>query len=270
MLADQHIHSSCSEDADDTMLDMATASAAWGVTDICFTDHCDLENPETAVYDENCFAYWPRALEQFREAKEGSPIRVRIGVELGAANHHPDRAREIAATEGLDLVMGSIHNLRDTADFYYLKYESVSHCLALLDRYADELLEYAALDCFDVMSHIGYTRRYMQRAGFNIEFGLDRFGDKIEAVLKTLIQNGRGIELNCSSPKLDPEPTPTPVMDVLRLYRQLGGEIITVGSDGHRVSMAGKRIQWGHELLKEAGFRYAALFEQRKPSFYAL
>ena len=270
MLADQHIHSSCSDDADDTMLDMAIASAAWGVTDVCFTDHCDLEDPETAVESESCFDYWPKALEQFREAKEKAPVRVRIGVEIGAANHCPERARQVAATEGLDLVMGSIHNLRGLPDFYYLKYESEAHCLQLLDRYADELVEYAALDCFDVMSHIGYTRRYMQRAGFDIAFGLDRFGDRIETALKILIQNGRGIELNCSSPKLDPEPTPTPVMEVLRLYRQLGGEIITVGSDGHRISMAGKRIRWGHEVLKEAGFRYAALFEKRKPVFYEL
>jgi len=229
-----------------------------------------LDHPLNAKLTPSSFDYWPKALAQYEIAKENAPIHVRLGLELGAANHYPDFARKIASQPELDLVMGSVHNLYDTADFYFLKYENETQCMDMLDRYADELLEFAALDCFDVLSHIGYTRRYMQRDGFNIEFGLKHFGDKIDAVLKLLIQKGKGIELNCSYPLLDPEPTPTPLFDVLCLYKQLGGEIITVGSDSHRVSMAGKYIQWGHDVLRAAGFQYASLFDKRKPIFYTL
>lgn len=97
-----------------------------------------------------------------------------------------------------DFILGSLHNLRGERDFYYLKYESEEQCLALYDRYLEELIELAAIPCFDIMAHIGYCRRYMRRQGFDIEMDMERFGDRIDTLLRTLIENGRGIELNCS------------------------------------------------------------------------
>ena len=150
MLSDFHVHSNCSPDARDSMLDMARAAKAAGIGVLCFTDHCDIDDFPEAHVDPNCFAFWPEALRQF-DALRGQGVKgldLRLGIELGEANHCPELAKTVAARGELDFVLGSVHNLRDTQDFYILRYESEAHCAALLERYLDELraLAYTDLD----------------------------------------------------------------------------------------------------------------------------
>jgi histidinol-phosphatase (PHP family) len=192
-------------------------------------------------------------------------LEARLGIEIGAGNHNPEKAREMSSFPDLDLVLGSIHNLRDTEDFYYIKYESETHCRELMDLYADELIDLAGMDFYDIIAHIGYTRRYMLRDGFDIHFDLEHYGDKIRELFGILIQNGRGIEINCSGVRSESVLSPTPSMEILKLYRQMGGELITVGSDSHNVRSAGVNIPWGYEQLRQAGFKYVAVYRKRSP-----
>ena len=268
-LADYHIHSNCSSDAKNTMTEMALASYEAGISQICFTDHCDLDHYSTGRPDETCFAYWPDALRQHKEARDkaGDKIDIRLGVELGAPNHDIKRAEKIAASPEFDFIMGSLHNIRGYQDFYCLKYESEAHCHKLLETYLDELIEIAKLDCFDVMSHIGYTNRYMLNAGFQAHLDLERYGDRLRFLLNTLIDRGRGIEINCSGWRHPRIGGPIPDIGIIRLYHELGGEIITVGSDAHMVSQAGTYIAEGYALLKSIGFKYFATYSKRTPKF---
>lgn len=269
-LTDFHIHSSCSGDADDTMLNMARASAEAGISHICFTDHCDLDHYLTGLPNPDCAEVWNQALLQYDELKRDMPagLEASLGLELGAANHNPAFAAKIAAAPELDFVIGAVHNLRDTPDFFGLKYQSEEHCLELMDAYVDDMLELAGLSCYDVMAHIGYAHRYMTRAGFDVELTLERYGDKLEALFKTLISGGRGIELNFSGLRGTGRRVTYPSLPVLSLYRSLGGELLTVGSDAHRVSEAGVCLKQAHELLGAAGVKYLCVYRQRKPEFF--
>lgn len=131
-----------------------------------------------------------------------------------------------------DFILGSLHNLRGERDFYYLKYESEEQCLALYDRYLEELIELAAIPCFDIMAHIGYCRRYMRRQGLDIEMDMERFGDPHRhaaahahrerprhraQLLRPLGRRPRHLPLRAHPPPLP----------------RLGGDIVTVGSDAH-------------------------------------
>ena len=274
-LADYHVHSSCSFDADGKarMSEMARAELRRGITEVCFTDHCDIGTPETIQLGPNSF-YLPKSQgHQFIEAMEKAPegIEIKLGLELGEGNHDPARAKRIYAMPEYDFILGSLHNLRDERDFYYLKYESAEQCEGLYERYLEELIELAGIPCFDTMAHIGYCLRYMHRQGLDVEMGMDRFGDRIDVLLKTLIENGRGIELNCADladgGRSNPMHLTFPSVEVLRRYRELGGDIVTVGSDAHNTGAAGIGIREGYELLRDNGFKYVAVYKRHKPEF---
>lgn len=271
-LFDFHIHSNCSDDAKNTMTEMALASAKAGIEVVCFTDHFDLDDYRTGNPIPHPLATWPTVLEQYAAAKAACDgiIDLRLGMELGEANHRPADAARCAAQPELDFILGSIHNLRNTTDFYYLQYQSLAHCYDLLDLYMAELLELAAMDCYDCMSHIGYTRRYMLAAGYDAVITLNRYGEQLDQIFRTLIQNGRGIELNCSGFRHPGIATAIPDLPLLKRYRELGGEIITIGTDAHRIVDAGSFIREGYALLAEAGFRYVCLYRNRIPEFIKL
>ncbi len=271
-LYDCHIHSTCSEDGYNTMSEMALASFKKGVSYICFTDHCDLDDCVIGKPRADSYSHREKTLEMYKKVCADAPegLSVRLGMELGEGSHDPRRAAEIASSPELDFVLGSLHNLKDTKDFYELRYESHAQCMSLMDTYADELIELAGMDFFDTMAHIGYTIRYMRRDGFDVSFDMSTFGDKIEHLLKTLIQRGKGIEINCSGFRMEKIGGPTPTVDVLRLYRQLGGEIITIGSDAHSTRLAGEGLLQGFDILRELGYKYITVFEQRKPKFIKL
>lgn len=272
-LADYHVHSSCSFDAKHRMSDMARAAHRRGISEICFTDHCDFDISETIQIGPERFELPRQQAHQYIEAMEKAPegIYMTLGLELGEANHDPARARRIYMMPEYDFILGSLHNLAGEEDFYYLRYESAEQCEELYERYLDELIELAALPCFDVMAHIGYCLRYMHRQGMDVSLSMENQGERIDLLLRTLIENGRGIELNCADlvpgGRDDTLRCTFPSVPILRRYRELGGDIITVGSDSHNTHAAGLGVREGYELLRENGFRYVAVYRRHKPEF---
>lgn len=269
ILADFHTHSSCSPDAQSSMLQMALSAIKNGVSILCITDHVDIDDYMTGKMQHSCFGNWEEMLSQYEEAKNaaGDRLDIRLGIEFGEANHSSESTIETVVSKKLDFIIGSLHNIRDTPDFFCINYKSVAECEKLLEKYVDELFEIARLSCFDVMGHIGYTQRYMKRSGFNI--GLGAYKDRLRELFGILRLAGKGIELNTSGLR-DGTGTAFPEFEILKLYRETGGEIITVGSDSHRPEDVGAGIAEGQELLREAGFKYFTVFKDRKPEFIKL
>ena len=54
-------------------------------------------------------------------------------------------------------------------------------------------------------------------------------------------------------------------LPVLNIYKEVGGELITVGSDAHRTENVGRGVPEAYALLAQAGFRYVTLYEKRQP-----
>ena len=269
-LTDHHIHSECSVDSRAPMARMAEAARDRGMAAICFTDHVEMDDAKTGFLAPDWEVRWPVMLSAYRSLTAAPPegVEVRFGMELGCPHHCPELARRIAGQPELDLILGSLHNLRNTPDFYYYPYASEAECERLNRLYLAELLEIAELDCFDVMAHIGYTCRYMARAGFSARIDRQHNGDELRELLGRLIQRGKGIEINTSGMRQGNGPYPG--ADILSLYRELGGEIVTTGSDGHRPEDAGALIREAGDLLRSLGFRYAAEYIKRQPVFYPL
>lgn len=274
MLYDFHTHSIYSDDADNTMAEMALAAAKAGLDGICFTDHADLDDIN-GVFNPGA---WRREeyFAAFDEAKAaaGEKITLRLGLELGEASHYPDIARKVAG-EVPDFIIGSVHNLAGMADFYCGRaggempemYAAPDACRALLDKYVTELEDTAALGCFDVIGHIGYPLRYMRT--LYPDMGLEPWRDRLAELFRGLAQAGKGIELNCSGLRQSLGET-MPSRWILALYKDMGGEIITLGSDAHRTEHVGSGLPVGKNLLEGLGFSHYCVYNKRKVEFINL
>ena len=140
---DQHIHCDCSPDSSAPMRVMTEAARDHGMDMILFTDHVDMCDAKTG----SVAPYWPDCEEKMTRSRAellADPpmgIEVRFGIELGEIHHCPERAEEAASGYEWDMVLGSLHNLRGTMDFYYYPYSSEAECRELNRRYLAELLE---------------------------------------------------------------------------------------------------------------------------------
>ena len=172
----------------------------------------------------------------------------------------------LADLEELDFVIGSVHNRSLAAggdDFYYGDYHSPGACYQALDDYVSSLERLASAGAYDVLGHIIYPLRYMARGC--PEVSMDRYADRIRVALAIAIASGRGMELNTYNGRTLAEWRPW-----LALYRELGGEILTVGSDAHVPENVGQGVPEAYDLIRAAGFRYIAVYEGRKPRFVKL
>ena len=266
-LADYHTHSMISFDSEAPLMAEAARAAELGLKELCVTDHCDLiDEHGKRVYDFD----WSAALEQYpsvRAAFEGK-LQLKLGLELGCANADPACAAKILSGAQPDFIIGSVHNMTMEAggqDFYYLPFERLEQCYRALDNYFDSLLSVSKLpETYDVLGHIIYPLRYMKNARDG-QVTLERYEEILRAIFTAAAETGRGIELNTYCGRTLEEWLPT-----LKLYRACGGEIVTTGSDAHTAENIGKGIQEAQELLRAAGFRYLAVYQQRTPQFIRL
>ena len=267
-LADYHTHTQFSPDAHDSMTAMAEAALRAGLDEICFTDHVEpLVWGSTALrepYD------WTLLTEDFCTAREalGDRIQLRLGMELGDAQWAPEHVGKLlAGAPEFDFIIGSIHLLSPRyqgADLYVFVPQDEAEAQAALEDYLEEALALAKLGGFNVLGHLTLPLRYFnEMRGFHTSF--DPYEGQIREILKTLIENGRGIELNCNRGNM-----PLPDEKWLKLYRELGGEVITLGTDAHTTGHVGRSVRERQALLKECGFTRFCTFEKQKPIWHAL
>ena len=264
-LCDLHSHTQISPDSAALLADTARAAMDAGLQEFCVTDHCDLLDmngkPRT-------FFDWPSAVEQYRavRAELGDRLTLRLGIELGSAPFDPDTARAILAQggEGLDFVLGSLHNwigMEGNLDLYYSDYRDN---MALARRAVENALDHtwtlvAALpDCYDSLAHIIYPLRYVHRDG--IDLTLADYEERVRAIFTEAAKTDHAMEVNvCRGKDIAPWPP------LLRWFRECGGRLVTVGSDAHRPGDVAKGIPQALDMVQAAGFDGVTTFSGRKP-----
>lgn len=265
-LADCHTHTHCSHDSREPLNTMAAAAAQAGLSLLCPTDHLDLLERGAKVMER---WDWAPVLEQFEQAKQLCPhgLELRLGIEISSAQFFPQRARQVLAGAPLDMVIGSAHNLSLDAgglDFIELAYPDEAACRPALDNYFESLLTLASMEEIDVIGHIPYVLRYMNDRDGN-RISLRPWREQIREILRHTIARGGGIECNTNRGK-----TLELWRPILEDYRNLGGEIVTLGSDAHTAQDVGKGIAPAAELLSSLGYRYYSVYRRRKPEFISL
>lgn len=262
---DSHTHSCHSFDGSAAVEDMLNAAQNAGVEAFAITDHCDLGIYLVEDWAERLAAARRDIDEVMR--RSGGKTKIYYGVELGQQMHDRELAQKVLAAHQYDVVLGSVHNLRDTEDFYFLTDRSVDKRL-LIERYFAEQLEMAKLGEFDVLAHLTYAYRYL---GYGDDVPSPReFEPLLRELFTALAQRGKALEVNTSGLySTNPHPA-MPDLWELKLFKECGGEMVTLGSDAHLAENIGKKISDGQQLLKAAGFDYQAFFVGRKPTMHKL
>ena len=266
--ADSHMHSIVSRDSESPRADMARGAVEHGVSEICFTDHFDILDIDGS-YNPNYD--WTPARQQQKLAQDafGDKVKIRYGIEIGNVPTDFEAGERVQQEPGLDQVICSVHNLSIAAgrlDFYDFVYKDAATCYVHLDDYFHTMLQSVQWGKFDTFGHIPYPMRYMRdRDGQNVS--LDRYQDQIREILKIIIEKGKGIEVNTKNWS---ERIRQDYFALMSTYKELGGEIVTVGSDAHSPEYVGTHILEVYEMLREIGFRYVTTFEARKPHFISL
>lgn len=263
LAADCHVHSAFSSDSETPVEQMIEAAIGQGRSCFYLTDHHDFDYP--VGEDERDFilpldAYTAR-LEQLRE-QYADRIQVRIGVELGLMAHIADKINSYAASYPFDFIIGSSHLVHGQDPYYAQYYEGKTEKQAYEEYFLSILENVKTFDCFQVYGHLDYVIRY----GPNKDKFYDPmdYYDIFRELLTVLIEKGKGIEINTGS-LYKGFSYPHPHETILKLYRQLGGEIVTVGSDAHVPQYVGYGFAEAEDLLKKCGFRHYTLFVQGKP-----
>ncbi len=276
MFADYHVHTQFSDDSVYSMEEVVKDAIAMGMDEICFTDHVDYGikedwgsgNPIRYRGNEPLANVdYPRYFAAIRRLRQryGGEITIRQGLEFGIQTHTISKYEDLTENYPLDFVILSIHQVEDK-EFWTQDFQKGRSQEEYNERYYEEMLQVVkAYKNYSVLGHMDLIVRYDKMGCYPFE----KIEPVITEILKIVIEDGKGIELNTSYHRYGLQDT-TPSKDILRLYRKLGGEIITIGSDSHKRAHLGTYMDEGKELLKSLGFRYFCTYDSMKPVFHRL
>ena len=259
---DYHMHTVVSFDGHDRGLQMALAAKEKGLKEICFTDHLDYD----PLGKMGILAFDTDAYNAEYDALEVPGLKIRRGMEFGMTVDNREQFQSDLKRRPFDFVLGSIHFV-DDLDVYFQEFWEGKTLFEAERRYLEVTLECVKLhDDFDVLAHLTYIAKATANpAPRPVPFMEHR--DIVDEILKILVQKGKGMEMNSSG--VDRCGGFLPTADYFRRFKELGGEIVTVGSDAHTASRVGQYSREACGILKEI-FGYVCTFEGRKPIFHKL
>lgn len=256
---DFHVHSDFSPDSQTPMVEMIEHAIEIGVTDLCFTDHIDLDYDLSVPQGDWLFdqkAYF-QSIETYR--KRYPSLKIYAGVELGLQPHLGKRYMELLQPYDYDFIIGSTHTVSGH-DLYRKEFFNSQTPLSAIRTYYEELLKsIEGFNGYQVIGHLDLYTRYDARTRKVL---FKDYFDWVEVLLKKLIELGKGIEVNSGGFRYQLEDN-NPSRELLKLYKELGGEVITLGSDAHGPEALGYRYEDNIELLKSLGFQYLSVFEKQ-------
>jgi len=259
---DMHIHSDNSPDGAHSVILMCEYAMRSQLRAVAFTDHCEVDAYEKGRFDRSIRQSFFEA-HKGRAAFEGRMI-VLAGLELGQPLRDPLKAAMVVQSEKFDMILSSVHGLPPWGDFFYMDFTGNPELSEqLLDAYYKEIYEMVKWGNFDALAHLNYPLRYIEgRDGVSVD--MNRFDDVMQEILRLAAGQGKALEINMSNyrngiEKTDPSP------ELIKRFRQLGGEFVTVGSDAHRGGDICLGVEDGMKAAFEAGFRKQTFFRGRNP-----
>src|SRR5690625_1345766 len=259
---DFHMHSNYSADCETPMEQTIQSAIQKGLKEICFTEHVDYDYPDPTIqFDLDVVRYTEEIMSLQKKYRD--QITIRKGVEIGVQPHVLKDCEKLVDENYFDFIICSLHasdrkNLhhgdffegRTAEEAYQFYYEELLQCVRTYEHYS-------------ILGHIDLVKRYKT-------LDVDRnFHDILEEIFRVIIPKGKGIEVNTSGFAYGLG-SAMPSRDILQLYKDCGGEIITIGSDAHKAEHVAHEFPKTLQLLQEIGFEYIATFEAQKPIFHSI
>ncbi len=259
---DFHLHSRISFDSECSAEKIVESAEKAGLSEICFTDHYDFNDDPTKTHD--LFSLDDYSKEY--DVLSSSTVKIRRGVEFGLTTWNQNELSELIGKRKFDFVIGSIHYVGGY-DPYFKDFWIHNGIDEGFEKYLIRTLECVKVHSdFDVLGHLNYVCKSAHNPTKK-PLRYEDYSDICDEIMKTLAQNGKGMEINTSGVDRVGEFLPSAVF--IKRFKELGGEIITVGSDSHDASRVGQYIPGAIELAKEI-FGYVCTFEGRKPIYHKL
>ena len=257
---DFHMHSTVSFDGLSSAADMVAVAADMGLKEICFTDHLDYD----PLKPKDTFTFKTEDYNRVYEELHHPDLKIRLGMEFGMLPDNSETLKEDLKRRKFDFVIGSVHFV-ENVDIYYPPFWEGKSMDQAEQRYLEEILACVrAHNGFDVLGHL----TYVAKAGSNPTHRpvvYEKYRELVDEIFKTLIAKGKGIEINTSGK--DRCGAYLPDVTYLRRFKELGGEIVTVGSDAHKTDRVGQYCADACQMVKDI-FGYVCTFENRQPVFH--
>lgn len=257
MYMDYHVHSFYSFDGKANVEDICAAAINKGLSEICFTEHFSI-NPHDPSYNFFDYDSYSKSIEMLK-AKFQDKLEIRKGIESGEPHVNKEKLDEIVEKFDLDFIIGSVHNIGNLKLRKYMKGKEKK---TIYKDYFNEVYKTALYGEFDVLGHLDLMKRYAYEYVGNYNY--DDYEEYIEKILSTVIKRGKGIEINTSGMRSDFKEA-FPKIEILKKYKELGGEIITIGSDSHDEKYVGCGFDKVCCTLKDLGFSKIYAYKKRKP-----
>ena len=259
---DYHMHSKVSFDGKEPVESMLRAAEAAGLKEICFTDHTDFDpraKEQTMFFDDQAYS-------DAYDHLQSSRLKLRRGMEYGMIVDRPELLQQALKRRPFDFVIGSVHFV-DGWDVYFPPYWEGKTMDQAERRYLEEVLTCVEKhDDFDVLGHITYiSKSWNNPTNRPVEYKL--YADLVDEIFRQLIRKGKGIEVNTSGMTRCGVYLPT--REYVQRFHDLGGKIVTVGSDAHTADRVGEHCTDAARMVAEI-FGYVCTFENRQPIFHKI
>lgn len=265
------MHTSFSGDSIEPMENMIETAYLRNLSAICITEHMDIDYPDSAESPGTIFlldadAYYSKftKLRDKYLTLYNNELEILFGVELGLQPHLASKHTEFIAKYPFDFIIGSEHTTNRKDPYYPSFYEGRTEYESYCEYFEDIVRNLHVFSDFNSLGHLDYVVRYGPNK--NKDFTYSKYSDLIDAILRLLIEKGIALEVNSSGYKYGLN-NPNPCKEILLRYKELGGELLTIGSDAHDVSRIGADFAKVESLLQECDFKYYCYFKNRKPIF---
>lgn len=266
MIADFHIHTCFSGDSEADVDKVIQSAIEKGMKYMAITDHNDYEyeNGTFELDTEKYFEYMSKKKIEYR-----NDISLSVGIECGLEPKFYDRINKLVSSYDFDFVIGSSHVINGRDPYYKEYFENRPVHDAMVEYLMSIEENVDMFDSFDVYGHLDYMMRYAPISAEEKRYNYEEYAELFDKILAKLIKKGKGIEINTSPLKSGLYDT-NPNIQVIKRYAELGGTIITVGSDAHKPEHVGHSFDVAEAMLKEAGLTYFNVFENRTHKNIAL
>jgi histidinol-phosphatase (PHP family) len=253
---DYHVHSNNSFDAKFGIIQMCKSAELKGISEICFTEHFNVDSRDVSYN----FLNYNKYSEEILEAREifSGKLDVKKGLEIGEPHILRKKLSDELSMMDLDFIIGSVHNINGLKLRLYMQNKNKK---SVYKDYFDEVLRMVENSDIDIVGHLDLMKRYAYDIYGDYKF--DDYREIIEEILKKIIQKDIGIEVNTSGLR-NKVGKLYPSIDVLKLYKNIGGKIITIGSDSHDLDNIGNNFLTVVKMLKKIGFEYIYRYKNRK------
>lgn len=260
---DYHTHVNFSCDSQVTMEDRIKNAIKNNFDEIAITDHCIVMEDGTLMIRGNEYDNYAIKITNLKE-KYKDKISIIWGAEVDLEKDQLDITNNFVNKYDLEFVIGSVHTIERVDLYNNTFFENKEKKLAFEEYFYNVYECVKVHDCYNVIGHLDYVNRYGNYKDNSLYY--HEYKDIIDQILIELIKKNKGLEVNTSGYKYNLGHV-HPQLDILKRYKELGGEILTIGSDAHTIKHLGDHFEDGYKTIKEAGFKYLTRFKNKQISF---